>query len=81
MEKVCEDTVMTDFKQNIQIASFEPRIRSGVYSDIGRRDYMEDTHLCISDLAENYGYSSIIGDTISFYGVIFFFLYCLCTFA
>jgi protein phosphatase PTC2/3 len=81
MEKVCENTVITDFKQNSQIATFEPRIRSGEYSDIGRREYMEDAHVCISDLTKNYGYNSITGGTISFYGVIFFFLYHICTFA
>lgn len=80
MEKVCEDTVITDFKQNSQITGFEPRLRSGEYSDIGSRDYMEDTHVCISDLAKNYGYNSILGETetISFYGVIFSFLYLIC---
>ncbi|KAJ4792584.1 Protein phosphatase 2C family protein [Rhynchospora pubera] len=69
MEIVCEDTVITDFKQNSQIMSFEPRIRSGEWSDIGSRQYMEDTHVCIYDLAKNYGYDSIVEETISFYGV------------
>ncbi|XP_078157920.1 putative protein phosphatase 2C 27 isoform X2 [Carex rostrata] len=65
MEKVSEDTVITEFTQ---VTSFEPIIRSGEWSDIGGRRYMEDTHVCISDLAKNYGYNSI-EETISFYGV------------
>lgn len=81
MEKVSEDTAMTDFKQNSQITSFEPKIRSGEWSDIGSRQYMEDTHVCISDLAKNYGYNSIMEETISFYGVTFCFPYHIPNFA
>lgn len=77
MEKVSEDTVITEFKQ---ITSFEPIIRSGEWSDIGGRRYMEDTHVCISDLAKNYGYN-LIEETISFYGVTFYFLYHIPNFA
>lgn len=30
---------------------------------------MEDTHVCISDLAEKFGYQSVAGEAVSFYGV------------
>jgi len=64
MERVCENTVSVDFKQN-----FVPFIRSGEWSDIGGRDYMEDAHVCISDMAKNFGYKAADDEVISFYGV------------
>jgi hypothetical protein len=57
MERVCEN-------------NFVPFIRSGEWSDIGGRDYMEDAHVCISDLAKNFGSNSVDDEVISFYGVI-----------
>ena len=75
MERVCENTVSVDFKQN-----FVPFIRSGEWSDIGGRDYMEDAHVCISDLAKNFGYKAADDEVISFYGVIIYsFLYSIPT--
>ncbi|XP_052143689.1 probable protein phosphatase 2C 27 [Oryza glaberrima] len=68
MEKVCENTVSLDFKQ-ARSSSFVPVIRSGDWSDIGGRDYMEDAHVCISDLAKNFGHNSVDDEIISFYGV------------
>ncbi|KAJ6794961.1 putative protein phosphatase 2C 27 isoform X1 [Iris pallida] len=68
MEGICENTVSTDGKQN-QLTSFVPAARSGEWSDIGSRDHMEDTHVCITDLAEKFGYSSLGGEAVSFYGV------------
>jgi protein phosphatase 2C family protein 2/3 len=68
MEKVCENTVSLDFKQ-ARSSSFVPVIRSGDWSDIGGRDYMEDAHVCISDLANNFGHNSVDDEIISFYGV------------
>nr|ACG35350.1 DNA-binding protein phosphatase 2C [Zea mays] len=68
MERVCENTVAVDFKQT-KLNNFVPFIRSGEWSDIGGRDYMEDAHVCISDLAKNFGYDSVEDEVISFYGV------------
>ena len=48
---------------------FVPIIRSGEWSDIGTRSYMEDTHICISDLAKKFGCRNLKGEAISFYGV------------
>lgn len=49
--------------------NFQPDIRSGEWSDIGGRPYMEDTHICIPDLAMNFGYDARGEEAISFYGV------------
>ncbi|KAJ1281466.1 hypothetical protein BS78_04G307900 [Paspalum vaginatum] len=68
MERVCENTVSVDFKQT-KLNNFVPFIRSGEWSDIGGRDYMEDAHVCISDLAKNFGCNSVDDEVISFYGV------------
>ncbi|XP_010927338.2 probable protein phosphatase 2C 27 isoform X1 [Elaeis guineensis] len=68
MERICESTVAIDSKQNLLI-DFVPVTRSGDWSDIGSREYMEDTHVCISDLAKKYGYHSLDQETVSFYGV------------
>lgn len=57
-----------DSKQN-QVIDFVPVIRSGEWSDIGCRKYMEDTHVCISDLAKKYGSPSLEHEAVSFYGV------------
>lgn len=69
MERVCENTVSVDFKQT-KLNSFVPFVRSGEWSDIGGRDNMEDAHVCISDLAKNFGCKSLDDEVISFYGVI-----------
>ena len=69
MERVCENTLSVEFKQT-KLNNFVPFIRSGEWSDIGSRDYMEDAHVCISDLAKNFGYNSVDDEVISFYGVI-----------
>uniref|UniRef100_A0A0D9WMI7 protein-serine/threonine phosphatase n=1 Tax=Leersia perrieri TaxID=77586 RepID=A0A0D9WMI7_9ORYZ len=68
MEKICENTTAADFKQN-KSGNFILNIRSGDWSDIGGRQYMEDTHVCIADLAKNFGYQSVDNEAISFYGV------------
>ncbi|XP_010244748.1 PREDICTED: probable protein phosphatase 2C 27 isoform X2 [Nelumbo nucifera] len=66
LESICENTVVVaDSKQN----HFVPTIRSGDWSDIGGREYMEDTHICISDLAKKFGYNVLDGGAISFFGV------------
>lgn len=69
MERVCENTVSAELKQT-KPNNFVPFIRSGEWSDIGGRDYMEDAHVCISDLAKNFGSNSADDEVISFYGVI-----------
>uniref|UniRef100_A0A804R1K7 protein-serine/threonine phosphatase n=1 Tax=Zea mays TaxID=4577 RepID=A0A804R1K7_MAIZE len=43
MERVCENTTSADFRQ--KLSNFVPVIRSGDWSDIGGRQYMEDTHV------------------------------------
>jgi protein phosphatase PTC2/3 len=69
MERVCENTVSVELKQT-KPNNFIPFIRSREWSDIGGRDYMEDAHVCISDLAKNFGSNSADDEVISFYGVI-----------
>ncbi|XP_020090586.1 probable protein phosphatase 2C 27 [Ananas comosus] len=68
MEKACENTEAAEGRQN-HLSNFVPIIRSGDWSHIGSRQYMEDTHVCISDLAEKFGYQSVAGEAVSFYGV------------
>ncbi|XP_062228226.1 probable protein phosphatase 2C 54 [Phragmites australis] len=68
MERVCENTIAADFKQN-KLSNFVPVIRSGEWSDIGGRQYMEDAHVCIPDLAKNFGFPSLDNEVVSFYGV------------
>jgi protein phosphatase 2C family protein 2/3 len=71
LESICEDRVVTERKQNL-LTDFFPTLRSGEWSDIGGRPYMEDTHICISDLAKKFGYSLLSEHAISFYGVSYF---------
>ncbi|KAK4479502.1 hypothetical protein RD792_015017 [Penstemon davidsonii] len=61
LESVSEDSTMLN--------TFLPDLRSGEWSDIGGRSYMEDTHICIPDLATNFGYTVCGEEAISFYGV------------
>ena len=69
MERVCENTTSADFRQN-KLSNFVPVLRSGDWSDIGGRQYMEDAHVCIPDLAKNFGFPSLNSEVVSFYGVI-----------
>ncbi|KAL5772737.1 hypothetical protein ACOSQ2_012661 [Xanthoceras sorbifolium] len=66
LESICEDTVTTERKQNL-LTNFFPALRSGEWSDIGGRPHMEDTHVCIGDLAKKFGYN--LHEAVSFYGV------------
>uniref|UniRef100_A0A0D6R8I6 protein-serine/threonine phosphatase n=1 Tax=Araucaria cunninghamii TaxID=56994 RepID=A0A0D6R8I6_ARACU len=50
-------------------AEFTPTLRSGVCYDKGNRTKMEDAHICIADLAKNYGCSSVGQNPVAFYGV------------
>ncbi|KAJ4950229.1 hypothetical protein NE237_027061 [Protea cynaroides] len=68
LESICEDTVVVDRKQN-NLGNFVPAIRSGEWAHIGGRPYMEDTHVCIVDLAKKFGYDVLDREAISFFGV------------
>ncbi|KAA8522928.1 hypothetical protein F0562_009351 [Nyssa sinensis] len=68
LESICEDTTVIVKKQNL-LNNFIPALRSGEWSDIGGRSCMEDTHVCIVDLAKNFGYNLLGEEAISFYGV------------
>ncbi|XP_044463331.1 probable protein phosphatase 2C 27 isoform X2 [Mangifera indica] len=69
LESICEDTVTMERKQN-QFTNFVPMLRSGESSHIGHRLDMEDTHICISNLAEKFGFKLLSGEkAVSFYGV------------
>ncbi|XP_057420549.1 probable protein phosphatase 2C 27 [Lotus japonicus] len=67
LESICEDAETTEKKHNMM--NFVPTLRSGEWSDIGGRPYMEDTHICIGDLAKKFGYNVLGEEAISFYGV------------
>lgn len=67
LESICEDAEIAEKKQNL--INFVPNLRSGEWSDIGGRPYMEDTHICIGDLAKKFGYNVVNEEAISFYGV------------
>ncbi|KAJ1382374.1 PPM-type phosphatase domain [Sesbania bispinosa] len=66
LESICEDAEIAEKKQNL--INFVPTLRSGEWSDIGGRPYMEDTHICIGDLAKKFGYNVLCEESISFYG-------------
>lgn len=68
LESICEETVAVERKQN-PVTNFVPMLRSGEWSDIGGRTYMEDTHICISDMGKKFGYHLPGDSPISFYGV------------
>ena len=68
LESIGEDTAFTERKQ-ISMNNFFPALRSGEFSDIGRRPDMEDTHICIEDLAKKFGCQKIGEEAISLYGV------------
>ncbi|XP_021860159.1 probable protein phosphatase 2C 27 isoform X1 [Spinacia oleracea] len=63
-----ERSVVLDEIQTLSV-DFVPTLRSGEWSDIGGRDYMEDTHVCIPDLAKNLGSETVDEEAVSFYGV------------
>ncbi|KAK4793047.1 hypothetical protein SAY86_023482 [Trapa natans] len=69
IESISEETISSEKKHNIE-SNFVPKLRSGDWSDIGGRNYMEDTHICIGDLAEKFGCSKLLdGEAVSFFGV------------
>lgn len=66
LESISEDTT----EMNIGLSDdFLPELRTGEWSDIGSRSHMEDMHICIKDLAKNFGHHIIGEEAISFYGV------------
>ncbi|MCL7051251.1 hypothetical protein MKW94_024970 [Papaver nudicaule] len=70
LESISENKVVLDSKQN-ELLNFIPVVRSGECSDIGGRQHMEDTSVCIIDMAEKFGCcKSFDGEeSISFFGV------------
>ncbi|KAK8481343.1 hypothetical protein V6N13_144680 [Hibiscus sabdariffa] len=68
LESISEDAVATERKHDM-LTSFIPALRSGDWSHIGGRPYMEDTHICIADLAKNFGCDLMNEEAVSFYGV------------
>ncbi|KAF3620466.1 hypothetical protein FXO38_32336 [Capsicum annuum] len=68
MESISEDTTVADRKL-IPFNKFLPTLRSGEWSDIGGRRDMEDTHICIADMAKNFGHNIRGEESISFYGI------------
>ncbi|PHU27895.1 putative protein phosphatase 2C 54 [Capsicum chinense] len=68
MESISEDMTIVNRKQ-IPFNKFLPTLRSGEWSDIGGRRDMEYTHICITDMAKNFGHSICGEESISFYGV------------
>ncbi|KAK5824374.1 hypothetical protein PVK06_019145 [Gossypium arboreum] len=68
LESISEDSVTTE-RQTDLLTNFIPTLRSGEWSDIGGRPYMEDAHICIADLAKNFGCDLVSEEAISFYGV------------
>ncbi|KAI9125616.1 hypothetical protein K1719_003034 [Acacia pycnantha] len=67
LESIGEDAVIGDRKQTLM--NFVPVLRSGEWSDIGERANMEDTHICVEDMAKEFGYKVISEEAVSFYGV------------
>lgn len=67
LETISEESAISDKTQMLN--NFLPTLRSGEWSDIGGRSHMEDTHVCIPDLAMNFGYAARGEEAMSFYGV------------
>ncbi|XP_027364379.1 probable protein phosphatase 2C 27 [Abrus precatorius] len=67
LESIFEDAVVAEKKQNLM--NFVPALRSGEWSDIGKRPHMEDTHICIGDLAKKFNSNVLSEEAVSFYGV------------
>ncbi|CAL5374287.1 unnamed protein product [Camellia sinensis] len=68
LESIYEDAAAADRRHN-PLSNFIPTLRSGEWSDIGDRLHMEDTHICITDLAQNFGCNLLGEEAVSFYGV------------
>ncbi|GJV18152.1 zinc finger, CCHC-type containing protein [Tanacetum coccineum] len=66
MDSIGEITVDTCEKQS----NFVPVLPYGDWSDIGKRSYMEDAHICIPNLAEKFGDQLPGKEIVSLYGVV-----------
>ena len=71
--------MVADKKQNLM--NFVPALRSGEWSDIGERSHMEDTHICIADMAKKFNYEVFSEEAVSFYGVSHLYDYANCLFS
>ncbi|KAK6942221.1 PPM-type phosphatase-like domain [Dillenia turbinata] len=69
LESISEDTTLASGKKQILLTNFLLTLRSGEWSDIGCRPFMEDTHICIADLAKKFGCNLLNEEAVSFYGV------------
>jgi protein phosphatase PTC2/3 len=54
---------------SVEMLRFVPNIRSGSFSDIGPRRYMEDEHIRIDDLSAHLGPLLVCPLPSAFYGV------------
>ncbi|KAI6682359.1 hypothetical protein NL676_036240 [Syzygium grande] len=68
LESICEENVALEKRLNM-LGNFIPELRSGEWSDIGGRPHMEDTHVCIGNLAKTFGYDKLNQEVVSLYGV------------
>lgn len=69
LESIREDGVVAMEVKHDLSTNFVPLLRSGKFSHIGCRRYMEDTHTCIQDLAKEFGYNLLCKGTVALYGV------------
>ncbi|CAN1182636.1 Probable protein phosphatase 2C 54 [Linum perenne] len=71
LESISEDRVSAEKTQKHDnlFTNFVPALRCGEWSDIGGRSEMEDTFVCISDLAKKFGTDLLNEEAISLYGV------------
>ncbi|XP_030546697.1 probable protein phosphatase 2C 27 [Rhodamnia argentea] len=68
LESICEENMALEKRLNM-LGDFMPELRSGEWSDIGGRPRMEDTHVCIGNLAKTFGYDKLNEEIVSLYGV------------
>ncbi|KAH9625822.1 hypothetical protein KSS87_020476 [Heliosperma pusillum] len=66
--KTTSDTV-SDTSHGVSATHFVPTIRSGCFTDIGPRQFMEDEHIMIDDLAMHMGSLFRCPQPSAFYGV------------
>ncbi|KAM0954562.1 putative protein-serine/threonine phosphatase transcription factor DBP family [Dioscorea sansibarensis] len=64
-----ESDAIPDVALEVNVLPFVPSIRSGSYTDIGPRRYMEDEHICIDDLSAHMGSLFRCPTPSAFYGV------------
>lgn len=64
-----ESDAIPDVALEVNVLPFVPSIRSGSYTDIGPRRFMEDEHICIDDLSTHMGSLFKCPTPSAFYGV------------